>query len=227
MSARYERKYNLSPKELLEAEQRLSAALHRDEHCEYGPYHIRSIYLDGPKWPALWEKVSGTSPRRKYRIRFYNKLFHQPQLECKMKSGEQITKLSRPLSTKELKDILHQRRTKLSNEPLMRQFQIDQRTNGLRPHITVDYLRLAFVHPLGKLRITLDTDLSTGPWRDWNSLSNMPVRVIDHSGILELKYTALHPKFIQMILPSLPSPQLAISKYVLCHSQLAHPLRGL
>ena len=108
----------------------------------------------------------------------------------------------------------------------MRQFQIDQRTNALRPHITVDYFRTAFVNDLGKLRITLDTDLAAGRWQDWNSIQHMPVRVIDHRAILELKYTTVHPNFVRMILPDLPSPQLAISKYVLCHSQLAFPLRG-
>ena len=48
----------------------------------------------------------------------------------------------------------------------MRQFQVDQRTNGLKPHLTVDYYRMVFVHDLGHLRITLDTDLATGRWQD-------------------------------------------------------------
>ena len=40
-----------------------------------------------------------------------------------------------------------------------------------------------------------------------NSIQHMPVRVIEHPYILELKYTALHPNFIQMLLPNLTPPQ--------------------
>ena len=226
MTARTERKYALNSQQLRRLSQRLSASLTIDPYCSNGTYHIRSIYFDGPKWPAIWEKISGTSPRRKYRIRFYNRRFDQPFLECKRKIGDQIIKQSRAISPKVCKDLLNQRRTKLSNVPLMRQFQVDQRTNALRPQITVDYYRMAYVHDLGQLRVTFDTDLAAGRWQDWKSIQHMPVRVIEQSNILELKYTTVHPSFIPMLLPNLSSPQLAISKYVLCHSQLATPLKG-
>lgn len=226
MSARYERKYVLSPSQLRAIQQRLQAGLRLDPNCQNGPYHIRSVYFDGPKHPAVWEKISGTSPRRKYRIRFYNRRFSQPKLECKIKRGELITKKSLPLSSEQFLEILEQRRTKPSNDPLLRQFQMDQRQTHLKPHVTVDYFRLAFVHPTGTLRITLDTQLAAGRWRCWKSPQHMPSRVMDHSAILELKYTDHYPQSLDLLLPNSPSPQLAISKYVLCHGQLAQPLRG-
>lgn len=226
MSARYERKFILSPSRLRMLEQRLRAALRLDSYCQDGPYHVRSIYLDGPKHPAVWEKISGTSPRRKYRVRFYNRNFSQAKLECKMKRGDLITKRSLSLSSEQFANILNQRRTKPSNDPLLRQFQLDQRQTHLKPQVAVDYFRLAFVHPTGNCRITLDTQLAAGRWHSWKSPQHMPSRVMDHSAILELKYTDHYPQSLDLVLPNPTSPQLAISKYVLCYGQLAQPLRG-
>ena len=57
MTARTERKYALNSQQLRRLSQRLSASLTIDPYCSNGPYHIRSIYFDGPKWPAIWERL--------------------------------------------------------------------------------------------------------------------------------------------------------------------------
>ena len=78
----------------------------------------------------------------------------------------------------------------------MRQFQVDQRTNALRPQITVDYYRMAYVHDLGQLRVTLDTDLAAGALARLEIHTTHAGARIEQSNILELKYTTVHPSFI-------------------------------
>lgn len=227
MRARKERKYALSQMQFSEIRSRLKATLKSDPHSMAKPYHIRSIYFDGPNSPAIWEKLSGTSPRHKYRIRFYNHDYKKAKLECKRKISNHIKKTSEPLCESQLHDILNHRRKPLSSSSLMRQFQLACRRDLLRPVVTVDYYRDAYIYPTGNLRITLDTYLSAGRWQDWKNISHMPMALNKYSAILEVKYTDIYPRFLEAIIPSSPTPLSAISKYVLCRTEMATSTRGL
>ena len=56
-------------------ETRLPLVLKHDVHAMDGRYTIRSLYFDDYHNKALTEKLDGTDPREKFRIRIYNRLY--------------------------------------------------------------------------------------------------------------------------------------------------------
>jgi len=67
-----------------------------------GEYHIRSLYFDDIRNTALYEKQSGISSRKKYRIRIYNLSSDLIKLEKKERVGQFIRKESETLTKDEL-----------------------------------------------------------------------------------------------------------------------------
>ena len=99
MKFRHELKYliNYGDAELIK--QRLKTVLKTDMHAQNGNYHIRSLYFDDYWNTAYIDKVNGVDRRKKYRIRLYDLNDNFIRLECKIKNGSYISKISAPLTS--------------------------------------------------------------------------------------------------------------------------------
>ena len=223
MKFRHEMKYliNYGDAELIR--QRLKPLLLPDPHAVDGKYHIRSLYFDDYWNTAYQDKVDGVDGRKKYRIRLYNLETDYIRLECKVKSGAYICKISAPL-TKEVDKILQGDYAFLlcHEYELCRQFYYECISRVLRPKVYVDYEREPYILEAGDVRITFDSDVR-GAYPGYGiTEKNMVFRYVLESGklIMEVKFTEFIPKLLQNILPARAMDLSAVSKYMLCCEQI-------
>ncbi len=143
---------------------KLALVLKMDPHA--GPnrtYHIRSLYFDDFKNSAFFDKQAGISKRKKYRIRIYNYNDNCIKFERKTKINMLVGKEWAKISREEAEKIVTGDFSVLVNseDKLLQEIYRESRFNLLRPVIIVDYLREAYVHPVGNVRITFDMFLHT------------------------------------------------------------------
>ena len=173
---RHEWKYMLSAPEAAAIRARVKAVMELDPHAkETGKYWIRSLYFDNDRDTALREKLDGTDPREKFRIRYYN---HDPSLlylEKKYKRGGLGTKFSEEISPQTVWRILDGTADWFPENadagedgayeaPLLLELYSKMRFSGLRPKNIVDYVREPYQFEAGNVRITFDYQLRTS----WN-----------------------------------------------------------
>lgn len=200
---------------------RLKFLMSYDKYCNgQGEYHIRSLYFDDFKSTALHEKLAGVLNRHKYRIRIYNKSSSVINLEKKIKRGGLIAKQKLSLSLNEyqalISDQLHL--ITLSNKPLLQELLIEMQASLLKPKVIVDYIREAYVSPLGNTRITFDKELRTG-LRDSDILNPdlITIKALDNSYIImEVKFDEYLPSLIQNLIQFESLTKQSASKYVIC-----------
>ena len=91
----------------------------------------------------------------------------------------------------------------------------------MKPVVAVEYLREAYVSPLGNVRITFDKDISSSVGTldlfapDYITRKVLPNDLM----ILEVKYDDYLPTFIRSVLQTTSADKCAISKYVMCRDQ--------
>lgn len=226
MKFRHELKYliNYADAELLR--ERLGTVLHRDSHTVGGRYHIRSLYFDDYAHSAYYDKVGGTDKRRKYRIRLYNLDDSFIRLECKIKDGAYISKLSAPLTREECSRILAGDYDFLRCHrcDLCRQFYFECVAAVMRPAVYVDYEREPYVMESGDVRITFDMDVR-GAYPGYGITErDMPFHYVLEPGklILEVKFTEFLPRIVQDVLPLRAAEMSAVSKYTLCYDTISY-----
>lgn len=220
---RQEIKQLLSPAQTLLLQQRISAVLPADEHSgSDGSYTIRSIYFDTLDNRAYDEKESGVSEREKIRIRFYDYQDHLIRLERKEKREKLIYKESVPLDREVADAVLGGDYSALlpCKHTLADYVYGLSASAGLHPAVIVDYVRRAYVYPVGNVRITFDTALQAGRmgiplWQPGNVFD-----VLEGFTILEIKFNRYLPEHIRQILGSVPGETMALSKYTLCRLNL-------
>lgn len=224
-SLRYEYKYQISLRTADLLQLTLPALLSTDPHAgPGGQYRIRSLYFDDPAGSACLDKLAGISLRTKYRIRFYNLDPSHTVLEAKRKRDRLSRKDAAPI-TREEALLLCRGKTlppeRLSN-PLIGEFTALQRSRGLAPAVIVDYLRTPFVYPLSNVRITIDREVRSLPFReDRLFLPDTGVPVLDPGlAILEVKYDRFLPGFLSSLLSSIPKVLCANSKYCSCYERI-------
>ncbi len=217
---RHELKYLISERERDIIKARLSEFARTDPHAEGGSYFIRSLYFDDLWHSAYEEKLSGVSMRKKYRIRSYNMDRSFICLECKRKQGNYIFKTQQRISGEELYDILNGEYGKIKGNEgaLMQEFYISCISEGLRPHVIVDYERTPFIFEAGTVRITFDEHVRAG-FTGYDIFDGgIPVfeALEPDKLILEVKYTEFLPEIFRSIIPPNAALLTAVSKYVLC-----------
>ena len=83
----------------------------------------------------------------------------------------------------------------------------------LRPKNIVDYMREAFVYPMGNVRITLDYDIHTS-YNVYDFLKAEPAHIpIPRVYILEVKYDNFLPEIIRGMVSLSSRSSAAFSKY--------------
>ncbi len=220
---RQEIKQLLSPARTLLLQQRISALLPADEHSGTdASYAIRSIYFDTFDDRAFTEKDAGISEREKIRIRFYDYRDSLIQLERKEKREKLIYKESVPLSRETADAVFAGDYAALlcCRHPLADYVYGQCVSSGLHPVVVVDYVRSAYVYPVGNVRITFDKMLQAGRadiplWQPGNVSD-----VLEGNTILEIKFNRYLPEHIRQILGSVPGETMALSKYTLCRQNL-------
>lgn len=220
---RQEIKQLLSPARTLLLKQRISAILPKDSHSgRDGSYRIRSIYFDTRDDRFYSEKEDGISEREKIRIRFYDYQADVIKLERKEKKESLIYKDSLSI-TKETADALCSGDFEALvpyRHPLTDYVYGLARTGTLRPTVVVDYVREAYLYPVGNVRITFDTALQAGRpdipiWQEGNVFD-----VLEGNTILEIKFNQYLPEHIRQLLDSVSGERMALSKYTLCRQNL-------
>jgi VTC domain len=217
---RHEFKYNLDPHQYQILRSRVKALMQPDKYAgPDGKYHIRSLYFDDMKNSAHFEKLSGISRRKKYRIRIYDFKDDVIKLEKKSKMDDYISKEIAFLTRKETDKILSRDIDFMlnSDNKLFREFYLESRRNYLKPVVIVDYHREAYTYPVGNVRITFDLDLKTAlNSTDIFDKDAITVQMLKSTDvILEVKYDSVLPEAIRGLFPDTIRPRSAIGKFVI------------
>ena len=218
---RHELKYHLTFMEYQILRKKVAAVLKLDSNAgPDGCYHIRSLYFDDFRNTALFENQAGVARRKKYRIRIYNHSDHFIKFERKTKLNQYILKDWVRITREDANKIIAGDINFLtdSESALLRDFYLDYRRNLLRPVVMVDYLREAYVHPVGNVRITFDKGLHTGlgPVVFFDHKCPTAVILEEHEMILEVKFDDVLPSHIRGLFPNTIRPRSAIGKFMIC-----------
>lgn len=217
---RNELKFYLNRADACVLESRLSAVLRKDSHTTAdGSYFIRSLYFDDADVSARYDKINGCFERKKYRLRYYNSDPTFIRFEKKEKIGNQCLKTASVIDPDTAQKIAKCSFCSTdSNDPLLNEFSRLMHAKRFRPLVFVDYRRKAFLHPLGKVRITLDDHLSASPFHGSffeDPYPRLPVIRSDEV-ILEIKYDRHFPPYLAELLLDIPKQNCSVSKYCKC-----------
>ena len=222
---RHEYKYRISSLSAQLLSKRLGLVLRKDKNAGAdGGYFIRSLYFDDIDHTAFHEKLWGTSERAKYRIRYYNYDDSYMIFEKKSKNNLYSHKQSVELSYSMTEAILKSDHITLSraDEPLLKEYGMLCATRLMKPHVLVDYDRIAFTYPVSNVRITLDLNVRTAPFKTDifdDKLGTIPV-FPEGEQLMEVKFNEFLPEFIRDLLYDIPKTLVANSKYTLCLSTI-------
>jgi len=220
---RHEYKYRISTMSAELLKYRLSLLMRPDKNAgDDGSYFIRSLYFDDIQHTAFHEKLWGVSQRAKYRLRFYNHDSKYTIFEKKEKSGIYMCKQTVKTSPDQVNAIMSSDWLNLSRDesPLLKEYGALCTFRHMTPQVIVDYDRTAFTYPISNVRVTLDTDLRTAPYKyDMfdRRLATIPIYP-EGEQLLEVKFNEFLPEVIRLALDDIPKVLVANSKYALCLS---------
>ncbi|MGB3367964.1 MAG: polyphosphate polymerase domain-containing protein [Acidaminobacteraceae bacterium] len=216
---RHEIKHTITNHEYLIYMSRLDKVLKRDDNCKDNSYTITSLYYDDINDSALHEKLSGDAIRHKYRLRYYEENTSFIKLEQKSKIHQMTNKESAFIGSSEAKSILSNDFSLLDygESALKNDFLSKVKTRRLMPKVIVRYERIAFVHRVGNLRITFDTNVRSST--DFTSMlsggSDFKSVIDPGLVIMEIKFDGVMPDHIKGLIESERSMASSSSKYVL------------
>ena len=199
---------------------KLSKICQRDSFSDAdGGYLISSLYFDDYNQSAFFDKLSGISDRKKFRVRIYNNQSTVIKLERKIKR-ENVTEKSHIQISKEEYDTLVSGDVSFlrhKDDVVAKDFYLYYRTKNLRPRVVVEYRREAFIYKYGDVRITFDNLLKAGVFQKDLFSNGYMISAIPHDQIiLEVKYTGYFPDVIRNIIQINNLQRQSISKYAKC-----------
>ncbi|MDE6762333.1 MAG: polyphosphate polymerase domain-containing protein [Oscillospiraceae bacterium] len=215
---RHEYKHYISIPDFITLSGKISFVVSPDGHMKNGSYFVRSLYFDDPQDKALREKLDGNCDREKFRIRFYDMNDGFIRLEKKSKRSGLCMKRSAPLTRKMVDRLLVGDYAFLAeeNDPLLTELYAKMSGGLLRPKLTVDYERKAYVFPAGNVRVTFDYNIRSDEniaalFDPAPAAFNVPSAC--SAVIMEIKYDEFLPQFIADILQLDGRQTGAFSKY--------------
>ena len=217
MEYRHELKFYVPDLTIKKMRYRLSAVMDTDEHHDIDGYTIRSLYFDDYFDKCLNENLAGTDDRFKYRIRLYNGNTDFINLEKKFKYRLMTKKLSEAVTRKEvincMRDGFYEGDGILATELYAMHYQ-----SGMQPKCIVEYDRVAFIEPVGNVRITFDMNLrgsaAVDRFLDFSEDFTIPILPAGYH-ILEVKYDEVLPRHILQLVDINNLHRQSISKYAL------------
>ncbi len=221
MMFRHELKFRVDEGQYRLMRARMRRVLRVDRHADArGNYHIRSLYFDDFQNRAFFEKLAGVHDREKYRIRIYDISDGVIHLERKTKRGNVAYKTRTRLSRRICEGLVAGDLRVLwgQEDEFLGEFYLAARLGAFRPAVVVDYVREAYTHPLGNVRITFDKQLAAGfDMRRFFDRDMITTAALESPEmIMEVKYDEFIPDFVRgLLLPTVPQ-RTAISKFALC-----------
>ncbi|MBQ6172137.1 MAG: polyphosphate polymerase domain-containing protein [Clostridia bacterium] len=218
---RHELKYMIGKSDSVLLKSILSRIMSFDPHYQNGLYTVSSLYFDDLSFAAYNDKLNGDSEREKFRIRLYNGDESYIVLEKKCKKKDFVNKYSFLMNKNDVLAAINGKRTESDNE-LAKEFYAKTVSQGLRPVVTVEYERTAFVFPLGETRITIDRNIrfSMDPESLFGGRDLFYPLPFSESDILEVKYNENFPSFLTPVLSSVSAERIAYSKYAMAVSTI-------
>jgi hypothetical protein len=220
MNARHELKHSINHGEHTVLSGRLKAVLRRDDHADdAGLYRVRSLYFDTPGNRALKEKLASDDRREKFRIRTYPNQAGSPiHLEKKVKIHGLCSKSHVRITPDEFDLIVNGHFSWMASDEryLVVEFYSKLMGQMLRPKTIIEYNREPYTFPVGNVRITFDTDIRTSSRFEMFLSDNLPLLPAgDELVIMEVKYDAFLPGFIQSLIQIGNRKPIACSKYAI------------
>lgn len=218
---RHEYKYICSDRQLALLKARIDGLISLDSHVGADKmYNIRSVYFDDYDNRCLYENISGTDPREKFRIRIYNYSSDKISLELKKKVSGKTQKLSCPLTKEQTEQLLTGIPLPVSSEypPVLQKLCLQMRRWMLKPVVIVEYDRIPYVMKEGNVRVTLDLNICSSLEIDKffeKHISKRPIMPIGQQ-VLEVKWDEFLPDVIYHNLQLDSLQRTAFSKYQLC-----------
>ena len=201
-------------------EGKLPLVLSRDRHAVGGRYTIRSLYFDDYHNRALFEKLDGTDPREKFRIRIYNRRDDYICLEKKIKKGQLTQKLQTRLTREQCSAILQGDIDWMwrQGDGLTAELYTRMR-EGLTPKTIVEYDRIPFTYAPGNVRVTLDRNIRSGVTYT-DLFGDIPLVPVSPMDVLEVKFDAYLPDVVRLLTAGLDARRTSVSKYALCRKTI-------
>lgn len=218
---RHEYKYLIDARQRAILQIRARAVTRTDPHAGAdGTYVIRSLYFDDMNDSNLLDNLSGTDPRSKYRIRYYNNDTGRISLEKKSKYRSGCLKESAILTLAECQAFMSGRipYAQQDDPPIKKRLLCEMRNLGMAPKVIVTYVREPYIFPAGNVRITFDGsitssndigDFLTGRYAQYPVLPGGQT-------VLEVKWDELMPRHIKDTLLVNNLQWTAFSKYAMC-----------
>lgn len=200
---------------------RTAGILSLDSHVQKeGSYYIRSLYFDDYSDSCLIENDSGSDPRSKFRIRYYNHDTSRIRLEKKSKTCGMTLKESCDLTYEECQRLMNGEIPDIRDEmPVQKkQLLLEMRLRNLIPKVIVSYERIPYTYPAGNIRITFDKSISSSTQISAFLDGNYYVRPILPLGssILEVKWDEMMPQYIKNVMHLDQLQWTSFSKYYMC-----------
>lgn len=216
-SYRHELKLAINCADMLALRHRLKHLMQPDENAgPDGLYKIRSLYFDNYRDKAVAEKLSGTSRREKFRLRYYGLDTAFIRLEKKSKVKRLAKKDTALIPPRLCQDLLDGHFDSLRDlgDPLLAELYTKLQTQQLRPRTIVCYNREAYVYAPGNVRVTIDTDIRmSNAVRDFLNPDSVTIPAAAAT-VLEIKYDAYLPDIIRDAVQLGARQETEFSKYV-------------
>ena len=218
---RHEYKYLIDARQEALLKLRAAGVMKPDPHVKAnGSYVIRSVYFDDAADSCLAENLSGSDPRSKFRIRYYDRNTDLIHLEKKSKRKGMCLKESCEISREECERFLRGEIPRLADEDpeLKKRLFTEIRMRGLRPVTLVTYERIPFVYSGGNVRVTFDRNLTSSGEINRFLEGHYASRPVWQPGqsLMEVKWDELLPRHLREALQTEDLLWTAFSKYYMC-----------
>jgi hypothetical protein len=218
---RHEYKYMIDMKQEAVLRVKTGGIMTLDPHVrDDGTYLIRSAYFDDRNDTCLKENMSGTDPRSKFRIRYYNSDTSRIALEKKSKSRSMCLKDSCSLTVEECETFLKGSVPIITDDmpEIKKQLFSEVKVRGLYPKVIVTYERIPFIYSGGNVRVTFDRKITSSSDLDNFLTGNYLERPVLElcKSILEVKWDEVMPRHIKDTLRLENLNWTAFSKYFVC-----------
>lgn len=215
---RSELKYLINKMDHQLLSKRLKTVLSLDPHADTTGYIVKSVYFDDYNDTAWLDNLVGSSDREKFRIRYYNNDTSFINLEKKVKKLSKGTKMISRLTLEEAQGLIEGRFEviKTSQDPLLKEFYLKAKQDGLRAKVIVAYHREPYLYNAGNVRVTLDSQIrnSMDVRRFFDpKLSLVPQ--LSQQSLLEVKFDRYLPEVVRHLIQVPNTIQTAHSKYSL------------
>jgi len=226
---RYELKYHVNEAKAFRIRDFVRGYLEIDEYSALQPdrsYPTLSLYLDSDGLETYWCAINGDRNRFKLRLRYYDDQPDTPVFfEIKRREDNVILKERGGVRKDAVRWLLagHMPERKHMLNPndneafvaVQRFCHLSLQLNA-RPKMHVAYLREAYENPNhNNVRLTMDRQVESQPSPTPRLIAKIPKPhlVFGKTVILELKFTARHPKWFRELVETFSCTQMGAAKY--------------